>query len=67
MVVSIDLPASAGCTGLDPFRFFTGTVGTLKHKKNKLTLIYRHTKSRRAAGPVTSDKDSWRQNPMSHM
>ena len=25
-----ELPASAGCTGLDPFRFFTGTVGTLQ-------------------------------------
>lgn len=23
------LPAKAGLTGLDPFRFFTGTVGTL--------------------------------------
>lgn len=22
------MPASAGCTGLEPFRFFTGTVGT---------------------------------------
>lgn len=28
------LPASAGWTGLDPFRFFTGTVGTLRRKKN---------------------------------
>lgn len=29
------LPASAGWTGLDPFRFFTGTVGTLQEKKTK--------------------------------
>lgn len=27
------LPASAGCTGLEPFRFFTGTVGTLKRRQ----------------------------------
>lgn len=27
------LPAKAGLTGLDPFRFFTGTVGTLWKKR----------------------------------
>lgn len=36
--VSIHLPARAGCTGLDPFRFFTGTVGTLKKGENKHNL-----------------------------
>ena len=33
--VEFFLPASAGCTGLDPFRFFTGTVGTLSEKNNR--------------------------------
>lgn len=30
------MPASAGCTGLEPFRFFTGTVGTLQQKTRQL-------------------------------
>lgn len=38
LVVAVYSPASAGCTGLDPFRFFTGTVGTLKHKKTNLQI-----------------------------
>lgn len=31
-------PARAGWTGLDPFRFFTGTVGTLQQKTKTLNL-----------------------------
>ncbi len=40
LFVSVCLPANAGWTGLDPFRFFTGTVGTLKHKKTNFLSIY---------------------------
>lgn len=32
----LSLPASAGLTGLEPLRFFTGTVGTLQGKKCRL-------------------------------
>lgn len=31
-IIMTYIPARAGWTGLDPFRFFTGTVGTLKIK-----------------------------------
>lgn len=48
------LPASAGCTGLDPFRFFTGTVGTLKDTMavSKLTLWTKFTVSRLVESPA---------------
>lgn len=38
----IFLPAKAGWTGLEPLRFFTGTVGTLREKK-KLYKAYGQT------------------------
>jgi len=37
------LPANAGWTGLEPLRFFTGTVGILGEKKKKLYKASGHT------------------------
>lgn len=53
-------PAKAGWTGLDPLRFLTGTVGTLKHSKhsNMFRLLKR---TKEAAGWSDIDTvSSWR-------